>query len=236
VLHESSQQPHDASVSVSLSGSEPVRLDYVSWLPADLAARARRRPDPRQCVGRALPHPGLPGRRRQLRPRPCAGVRTQDLDRHGLQARLIGADRLYAVAAGGARGEVPARDTVVLVDDTTSWSSWNAYAEQLASDTGARALRISDGRVTGPAFFGHVRRIGQPVINSPKGQTARLPPDLVQRPVVAPAIYWTWSLVCRVGEARAAALAVVDALCDGIADLGVHGPGAWLPGGDPHRQ
>jgi hypothetical protein len=87
-----------------------------------------------------------------------------------------------------------------------------------------------------PGVFDHVRRIGQPVINSPKGQTARLPPDLVQRPVVAPAIYWTWSLVCRVGEARAAALAVVDALCDGIADLGVHGPGAWLPGGDPHRQ
>ena len=238
MLHESSQQPHDASVSVSrLSGSEPVRLDYVSWLPADLAARAPQTPRSTSMRGSRLPTPRPPGSPTAASTSPCAGVRTQDLDRHGLQARLIGADRLYAVAAGGARGEVPARDTVVLVDDdTTSWSSWNAYAEQLASDTGARALRISDGRVTGPAFFGHARRIGQPVINSPKGQTARLPPDLVQRPVVAPAIYWTWSLVWRVGEARAAALAVVDALCDGIADLGVHGPGAWLPGGDPHRQ
>ena len=70
----------------------------------------------------------------------------------------------------------------------------------------------------------------------PKGQTARLPPDLVQRPVAAPEIYWTWSLVWRVGEVHAAVLAVVDALCDGVGDLGVHGPGAWLPDGDPHRQ
>ncbi|MGW1289729.1 hypothetical protein ACWD4N_40345, partial [Streptomyces sp. NPDC002586] len=34
-------------------------------------------------------------------------------------------------------GDVPARDTAVLIDgDTTSCSSWNAYAGQPARDTG----------------------------------------------------------------------------------------------------
>ncbi|MGO4429654.1 LysR family transcriptional regulator, partial [Streptomyces sp. MCAF7] len=117
-------------------------------------------------------------------------VRTEDLKQRNLRARLIGADRLHAVAAGTDTSEVAAEDTVVLLDDDiTSWSSWNAYAEQLAKDTGARALRISDGGITGPAFFDHVRRGGRPVINSPKGQTTPLPPDLVQRPVVTPRIH-----------------------------------------------
>jgi hypothetical protein len=141
------------------------------------------------------------------------------------------------VATGDDTSEVPARDTVVLLDeDTTSWSSWNAYAEELAQETGAHAVRISDGGITGPAFFDHVRRSGRPVVNSPKGQTTSLPPDLVRRPVITPEIYWTWSLVWRRSDVRAAVLAVVDALCDDDGDLGIHGPDAWLPKGDPHRR
>jgi DNA-binding transcriptional LysR family regulator len=220
-----------------LSGSRPVRLGYVSWLPADLAARtsalAQIHVDPWVAPSHAQAARVADGR---LDLAVC-WVRNEDLEQHGLQARLIGADRLYAVAAGGAGGEVPARDTVVLVDeDTTSWSSWNAYAGALASDTGAHTIRIRDGGVTGPAFFDHVRRIGRPVINSPKGQNVSPPPDLARRPVARPEIYWTWSLVWRAGETRATVLAVVDALRDGIADFGIHGPGAWLPDGDPHRQ
>jgi hypothetical protein len=163
-------------------------------------------------------------------------VRTKDLEELGLRARLIGADRLYAVTTGGDTSDVAARETAVLLDnDTTSWSSWNVYAEQLAEDTGARAIRISDGGITGPAFFDHVRHSSRPVVNSPKGQTTPLPPDLVQRPVTAPEIHWTWSLVWRESEDRPAVLAVVDALCDGVGDLGLHTAGAWLPDGDPHR-
>jgi DNA-binding transcriptional LysR family regulator len=219
-----------------LSGSHPVRLGYVNWLPAGLAARtsalAQIHLDPWVAPSHTQAARVAAGR---LDLAVC-WVRAEDLERHGLHARLIGADRLYAVAAGGAAGDVAARDTVVLLDDdVTSWSSWNAYAEQLASDTGARAVRIRDGGVTGPAFFDHVRRIGRPVINSPKGQNAEQPPDLVQRPVARPQIYWTWSLVWRAGETSASVLAVVDALCDGVADLGIHAPGAWLPDGDPHR-
>jgi hypothetical protein len=113
-------------------------------------------------------------------------VRTQDLEQYGLSARLIGADRLYAVGAGEDTSDVYARDTAVLLDDdTTSWASWNLYAGQLARETGARVLRICDGGITGPVFFGHVRRSRRPVVNAPKRPAAPLPPDLVRRPVIA---------------------------------------------------
>jgi len=164
-------------------------------------------------------------------------VRTQDLEQYGLSARLIGADRLYAIAAGADTSDVYAQDTAVLLDDdTTSWASWNLYAAQLARDTGARVVRISDGGITGPAFFDHVRRSRRPIINSPKGQATPLPPDLVRRPVIAPQVYWTWSLAWRRGEERAAVLAVVDALTDEVGDLGIRRPDAWLADSDPHQQ
>jgi hypothetical protein len=53
---------------------------------------------------------------------------------------------------------------------------------------------------------------------------------------VAPEIHWTWSVVRRAAEDRAAVLGVVDALRDGAKDLGIHGPDAWLPADDPHRS
>ncbi|MFG2475914.1 LysR family transcriptional regulator [Streptomyces fagopyri] len=220
-----------------LSGSESVRLGYVNWLPPDLTART---------AGVARLHLDAwvaPSHTQAARV--AAGsldlavcwVRTEDLEQRGLHARLLGADRLYAVSAGDDTGEVAARDTAVLLDaDTTSWSSWNVYAELLARDTGARAVRISDGGITGPAFFDHVRRTGLPVVNSPKGQTTPLPPDLVQRPVVAPRIHWTWSLVRRENEDRPAVLAAAEALCADVGDLGLDTPDSWLPEGDPHRR
>jgi DNA-binding transcriptional LysR family regulator len=220
-----------------LSGSEPVRLGYVNWLPADLIART-------STVAQVHIDPWIAPSHSQAA-RVADGsldlavcwVRTADLQQRNLRARLIGADRLHAVATGKDTSEVNARDTVVLLDDDiTSWSSWNAYAEQLARDPGARAIRISDGGITDPAFFDHVRRSGRPVINSPKGQTTPLPPDLVRRPVGAPQIYWTWSLVWRRSEVRTAVLAVVDAICDDVGDLGIHGPDVWLPDGDPYRR
>nr|WTB29181.1 LysR family transcriptional regulator [Streptomyces sp. NBC_00830] len=220
-----------------LSGAEPVRLGYVNWLPADLVARipavARLHIDAWIAPSHTQAARVADG---SLDLAVC-WVRAEELEQRGLQARLIGADRLYAVATGDDTSDVLARETDVLLDDdTTSWSSWNVYAEQLARDTGARAVRISDGGITGPAFFDHVRRSGRPVINSPKGQSAPLPPDLVQRPVFAPEVYWPWLLVWRGSEVRAAVRAVVGALCDGVGDLGVHAPGAWWPDGDSHGQ
>jgi hypothetical protein len=165
-------------------------------------------------------------------------VRGQDLRERGLHARPVGADRLHAVTTGQGDDGTPVhvRDTVVLLDDdTTSWSSWNEYAEELARDTGALTLRISDGGITGPAFFDHVRRSGRPVVRSPKEMAAPLPTDLARRPLVDPAVCWTWSLVRRAGETRPAVLAVEAALCAGVGELGLDRPGAWLPADDPHR-
>ncbi|MFK4147051.1 LysR family transcriptional regulator [Streptomyces sp. NPDC004065] len=220
-----------------LSDPEPVRLGYVNWLPPDLTARtsavAQVHVDtwvaPSHSQAARVADGGLD--------LAVCWVRTEDLRRLGLRARLLGADRLYAVAAGKDTSAVAARETVVLLDDdTTSWSSWNAYAEHLSQDTGARAVRVAAGGITGAAFHGHVRRLGRPVVNSPKDQSAPLPPGLVRRPVVAPEIHWTWSLVWREDEDRKAVLAVVDALCDDVGDLGLHGPDAWLPDGDPYRR
>ncbi|GHJ37836.1 LysR family transcriptional regulator [Streptomyces sp. TS71-3] len=220
-----------------LTGSEPVRLGYVNWLPADLAARTAGLAELRVDTWVAPSHTQAARVAEGGLDLAVCRVPAGDLERLGLEARLIGADRLHAVAPGADTGDVHARDTVVLIDeDTTSWSSWNAYAGELARDTGARTVRVHDGGITGPAFFEHVRRIGRPVVNSPKGHSAPLPPDLVRRPVVAPEIHWTWSLVRRADEVRAGVLAVSDALCEGVGDLGIHDADAWLPGSDPHRR
>ena len=223
--------------AAQMSGSEPVRLGYVSWLPADLTARTSAvaqlhvdawiEPSHVQAARVADGSLDLA----------VSWIRTQDLEEYGLNARLMGADRLYAVAVGDDTSDVLAADTAVLLDDdTTSWASWNLYAGELARDTGARVVRVSDGGITGPAFFDHVRRCRRPIVNSPKGQTTPLPPDLVRRPVIAPQVYWTWSLVWRRGEERPAVLAAVDSLTDKIGDLGIRGPAAWLPDSDPHKQ
>ena len=223
--------------AAQMSGSEPVRLGYVSWLPADLTARTSAvaqlhvdawiEPSHVQAARVADGSLDLA----------VSWIRTQDLEEYGLNARLMGADRLYAVAVGDDTSDVHAADTAVLLDDdTTSWASWNLYAGELARDTGARVVRVSDGGITGPAFFDHVRRCRRPIVNSPKGQTTPLPPDLVRRPVIAPQVYWTWSLVWRRGEQRPAVLAAVDSLTDRIGDLGMRGPAAWLPDSDPHKQ
>jgi DNA-binding transcriptional LysR family regulator len=223
--------------AAQMSGSEPVRLGYVNWLPADLSTRASAVAQLRVDAWIEPSHAQAARVADGSLDLAVCWVRTQDLEEYGLKARLIGADRLYAVAAGDDTSDVHAEDTAVLLDDdTTSWASWNLYAGQLARDTGARVLRISDGGITGPAFFDHVRRSRRPVVNSPKGQTTPLPPDLVRRPVIAPHVYWTWSLVWRCGEDRAAVLATVDALTDSVGDLGIRRPDAWLPDSDPHKQ
>lgn len=220
-----------------LSGAEPVRIGYVNWLPADLIARTS---------GVAQLHVDawvVPSHAQAARVADgsldlaIAWVRKTDVAQHALSARLLGADRLYAVSTGEGTTPVRARDVVVLVDDdTTSWYSWNVYAEEFARDTGAQILRINDGGITGPAFFDHARAVGRPVVNSPKGQTITLPSDLTARAVIDPAAIWTWSLLCRENETRPAVLAAVDALTRGVTDLEIHEDGIWLPMDDPYRR
>ncbi|NUP42227.1 MAG: LysR family transcriptional regulator [Streptomyces sp.] len=222
-----------------LSGSQSVRLGYVNWLPPDLTSRTAAVARVHVDAWVAPSHTQAARVADGSLDLAVCWLRTEDLERLGLRARLIGADRLYAVAKGGDTSDVPdvaAQDADVLIDDDiTSWASWNVYAEELAQVSGARVVRISDGAITGPAFFDHVRRCRRPVLNSPKGQTTPLPPDLVRREIVAPKVYWTWSLVWRETEGRAGVLAAVDALCESVGDLGIHAPDAWLPTDDPYR-
>jgi DNA-binding transcriptional LysR family regulator len=223
--------------AAGLSGTEPVRLGYVNWRPADLAARTAGVAQLRLDAW-VLPSHAQAARvaDRNIDLAIC-WVQAADLAELDLDAHLIGADRLYAVSAGSSSSAVEAKDTLVLFDaDTVSWSSWNLYAGQFARDTGALAVRIDDGGITGPAFFEHVRRLRRPVVNSPKGQAAPLPPDLTQRPVVRPAPYWTWSLVARHDETRETVRAVIEALTGDVGSLGLDADTAWLPATDPHNR
>jgi DNA-binding transcriptional LysR family regulator len=222
--------------AADLSGAEAVRLGYVSWRPADLVERAasvaQLRMDawvlPSHAQAARVADGGLD--------LAICWAPAADLAGRGLHATLLGADRLHAVSVGPTATPVAARDVVVLLDaDTDSWWSWNAFAARFARDTGAEAVRIEDGGVTGPAYFEHVRRLRRPVLNSPKGQSAPLPQDLVRRPVVRPTPYWTWSLVARKDEPRASVRAVVRVLTEGVGGLGLDDPAAWIPATDPHH-
>jgi DNA-binding transcriptional LysR family regulator len=222
--------------AAGLAAREPVRLGYVSWRPADLTSRTA---GIAQLLADAWV---LPSHTQASRVADgsidlaICWVRAEDLATYGLQARLLGADRLYAVAPGTDTSPVRSRDTAVLVDaDETSWLSWNRYAEEFLADTGAARMPIHDGGITGPAFFDHVRRLHRPLVNSPKGQRTPVPPDLVQRPIVAPVPYWTWSLIWRRTESQPSVLAVAKALTDDRGALTFDTGVAWLPSGDPHR-
>ncbi|MEA5367663.1 LysR family transcriptional regulator [Amycolatopsis sp., V23-08] len=219
--------------AAGMGAREPVRLGYVNWRPDDLLGRV---------AGVAQLHVDtwvLPSHAQVRRVADesidlaICWVTAGDLAEHGLRADLIGADRLYAVGTG--TGEVRASDTLVLVDgDTASWASWNAYAEEFADATGARIVRTRDGGITGPAFFDHARKLRRPVLNSPKGQTTPIPPDLARREIVAPTPFWTWSLVSRQDETRAPVLATIAALTADVGGLGLETGTPWLPSDDPH--
>jgi DNA-binding transcriptional LysR family regulator len=223
-------------VAVGLAEDEPVRLGYVSWRPADLTSRTAG-------VAQLLVDAWvLPSHTQATRVADgsidlaICWVRSEDLAAYGLEARLLGADRLYAVAHGTDTSPVRAGDTAVLVDaDQTSWLSWNRYAEEFLADTGATRIPVDDGGITGPAFFDHVRRLRRPLVNSPRGQTTPIPPDLVKRPIVAPAPYWTWSLVWRQTESQPSVLAAAHALTGDRGFPTFDGGAAWLPSDDPYR-
>lgn len=221
--------------AAGLAATEAVRLGYVHWLPADLTARASTVADvhvdtwvlPSHTQARRVAEHSLD--------LAICWARAADLAALGLQARLVGAHRLHTIAPGTDTAEVKAADTVVLVDaDTANWESWNVFVEEFAADTGAQVVRIEDGGITGPAYFAHVRRLGRPVLNSPKGE-GPLPPGLAARPVVGPTPFYCWFVVSRQDETRAAVLATVDALAVAPHALGLDEPTAWLPADDPSR-
>jgi DNA-binding transcriptional LysR family regulator len=216
--------------------SEPVRIGYVKWCPPDVSERTAGVAQVRVDTWMLPSHAQAARVAEGSLDLAICWVQTSDLAERRLDARLIGADRLYAVAVGQDVSPVAARDTVVLIDaDETTWSSSNRFGQQFARETGATAVRVDDGGITGPAFFEHVRRLRRPVLNSPKGQGEPLPRGLVARPIVRPAPYWTWSLVFRRDEDDETVRAVVDRLTDRVAVDELHDEASWLPADDPHR-
>jgi DNA-binding transcriptional LysR family regulator len=222
-------------LAIGLSAREPVRLGYVNWLPIDLSERTA--PVTQVHIDTWV----LPSHAQAARVADgsidlaICWLETTDLDLYGLDAQAIRAEQLSAVCAGSDTSAVEAHDLVVLIDsDAGSWSSWNRYAEQFATAVGARIVAISDGGVAGPMFFHHVRRLGQPVLQSPKSATTTIPTDLAQRPIAQPVPTWTWSLVWRRTETRKTVCAIVDAL---TAETAAFDPcSAWLPIADLSRS
>ncbi|WP_193045444.1 LysR family transcriptional regulator [Mycolicibacterium baixiangningiae] len=222
--------------AIGMTSTAPVRLGYVAWCPIDWAERTAT------VAHLQVDNWVMPSHIQAARVAEgsldlaICWVQTADLESSGLGAHLIGMDRLYAVSVGVDESPVRAKDVLVLLDaDGASWWSWNRYGEMFAEESGASTLDIADGGITGPTFFEHVRRTRRPVLNSPMGQTAQLPRDLVQRPIVKPAPMWTWSLVWRLDDDRPAVHAVIDALTRGVVTPQSDGETGWLPPGDPFR-
>lgn len=220
-----------------LAADDPVRIGCVNWCPVDWSERAAGVATLRVDTWVMPSHAQAARVADGSLDLAICWVQNADLTELDLASRLVGVDRLYALSAGPDTAPVAAKDIVVLVDtDSATWSSWNRYAEQFAAATGARVMRTDDGGVTGPTFFEHVRRLGRPVLNNPKGQNDTGAGDLVRRPVIDPEPLWTWSLVWRRAEDRESVLAVVEAFTRGIGDLGIGAPGVWLPVEDPYRR
>jgi DNA-binding transcriptional LysR family regulator len=233
----------DAKHRLQLAAAEstPVRLGYVSWLPDDITSLVG--PEVALRVDEWV----LPSHAQADRVAEgtldiaLAWVTAEQVKQRGLTAHLLRAEPLQAVLPGvGSPEPIAAQRVKVLVDaDESAWSSWNRFAEEFAAHAGARIVRIDDGGVTGDAFYAHVRRIGAPVLASPKRHTAVIPPSLGQRPVAAPTPLWTWSLLHRQDDDRAGVRGLVDALLTTARGRGWLVPPSdrwWAPADDPHRD
>lgn len=233
LVEQADEMRREATGMVSTA---PIRLGYVAWCPVDWAERTAR------VSNLQVDNWVMPSHIQAARVAEGAldlaicSVQTADLESARLGAHLVGVDRLYAVSAGADESVVRAKEVLVLVDaDEASWWSWNRYGRLFSEEAGAPTLEISDGGITGPTFFEHVRRARRPVLNNPMGQTAQLPRDLVHRPIVDPAPMWTWSLVWRLDDDRPAVHAVIEAFTRGVVSPQSEGDGGWLPPGDPYR-
>lgn len=220
--------------------STPVRLGYVSWLPEDITSVLR------PAVALRLDEWVLPSHVQADRVAEgtldvaLTWVVARQATDLGLTTHLLRAEPLHAVLPGATSAEhVAAQDVTVLLDaDESAWSSWNRFAGEFAVATGARIVRIDDGGITGDAFYVHVRRIGAPVLASPKRHTAVIPPSLGRRPVAGPVPLWTWSLVHRQSDDRTAVLQLVESLLVLAQGRNWRTPPAqqwWIPADDPNR-
>jgi len=213
----------------------PLRLGYVSWLPDDIAALA---------AGVRVDEWVLPSHAQADRVADgsldlaLAWVDGRDIETRGLTAHLVRAEALHAVRPGAAETVDAATVTVLVDSGSPAWSSWNRFAKEFATATGARVAMIDDGGITGDAFYGHVRRLRVPVLESPKRHTVPTPPSLGTCLVADPVPLWTWSLLHRADDDRPTVRAVVEsllALAESRKWRSAPTGRWWLPAADPHR-
>jgi DNA-binding transcriptional LysR family regulator len=218
------------------SGGElPLRLGYVSWLPAEAEAIH----DPRIRIDEWV----LPSHTQAVRVAEgsldlaIAWVEEADITRLDLSAHLLWYERLEAVMPRAHRAtrheSVPAAEITVLVDvDEASWRSWNRYASAFAKANQVSVIRIDDGGIAGSAFFDHVTRLRRPVLDSPKRHTAPMPPTLTRRPVRSPVPLWAWELLHRADDTRPMVARATRTLIDHASALGWRTPPSepyWPP-------
>jgi DNA-binding transcriptional LysR family regulator len=220
--------------------STPVRLGYVSWLPDDLKAVAGSAVELRIDEWVLPSHVQADRVAEGTLDLALAWITAGQAKQRGLTAHLLRAEPLQAVLPGVSSAEpIAAQKTRVLTDaDESAWVSWNRFAEEFAAHTGARIVRIDDGGITGDAFHAHVRKIGAPVLASPKRHTAVIPPNLGQRPVADPVPLWTWSLLHREDDDRVSVTGVLDSLLAVARSrdwLAAPAERWWIPADDPHR-
>ena len=221
--------------AAGLVRSEPVRIGYVKWCPPDLSERtagvARLRIDTWVLPSHAQSARVAEG---SLDLAIC-WVQTNDMAEQGLDARLIGADRLYAVAVGRDSSPVEAKDTVVLSTPiprrgrrriaTASSSLATPVPPCFGSTTAASPDPRSSSTCAGCADRCSIHR---------RGRTRRCLRGWWRVPIVRPAPYWTWSLVSRRDEVDQTVRAVIDLLTAGVSVAGLGDEGSWLPAADPH--
>lgn len=224
----------------SASLEAPLRLGFVSWLPADIPSVLGPTVSVRVDEWVLPSHSQADRVAEGTLDLAIAWITASDAEQRALRADLLYAERLHATVPGAGSNEpVTADRLTVLVDaDESAWSSWNRFAGEFAADTGARIARIDDGGITGEAFYAHVRQARGAVLASPKRHTAATPPTLGTRPV-QPTPLWTWSLLSRVDDDRAAVQHTVSALCAHAENQQWTASAAaawWAPADDPHRQ
>ena len=213
-----------------------MRLGYVSWRPADLAERtsgvAQLRVD-----AWVMPSHTQAGRVADGSiDLAICWVRATDLAEQDLDGRLIGADRLSAVSLGPDESAVRAKDTAVLLDTDTATLG---VVEHLCG-----GVRPGDRRRAGPDRRSRDHRAGvlRPRATSapagrlmhPSETPRRCRRTWSRRPVTDPEPCWTWALVSRRDETRAAVRAAVGA-DRRRRPLGLDEPRHWLPPDDPFR-
>ena len=160
--------------ALGLSSSQPVRIGYVQWCPTDWAERAAGVAQVRVDTWVMPSHAQAARVADGSLDLAICWVEQADLNALSLEARLVGADRLYALSIGQDSSPVDARDLTVLLDsDESSWSSWNRFAEEFAGESGAR---IGAGRGRGSDRLNVLRpRPGAPAsgIEQPQGPERR---------------------------------------------------------------